>query len=475
MQDRYAIQQTLGTRLGRQTLLGYDHQAQQRVILKYLCFDEPVQSADIRRFQREIRVLKSLSHPAIPRYLDDFALQTAHYRGLMLVQSYIEGESLYQQIRHGRRFNEAELTQLAQQILEILCYLHQRQPALIHRDLKPSNLVLADRAHDVGQVYLVDFGLVQAAAEPAHVLMIAGTEGYRPPEQLGGRAVPASDMYCLGMTLIHLATGYHPTELPHQGLKILFAQELGDFSRPFKRWLRWLSEPRQERRPASAQEALQMLARAEEVFARRGPASVVYATLATRFRQQIQLFASLKPFGSKVQLIERDRALEVLIPSLALQWPAVYRALKLTLVGLIGLGGSSYGLVQLSLASVSALWRYGCLAGLLMASAIAVGRGLLKLLQQLKRSARIQLEPDILLVSYDTPAQPLEFVVNARKQDIYDIIFKPDASNLYLLLKRNRTRSRQLNYRLSAKALALDPDEMHWLSDLIAFWFRHSR
>ncbi|MEO0457698.1 MAG: serine/threonine-protein kinase [Cyanobacteria bacterium P01_A01_bin.114] len=481
LNERYTGQKILGTRLGRQTLLGYDHRAQQPVILKYLCFDDPIQPADVQRFQREIRVLKSLSHSAIPSYLDDFEIDTSDHRGLVLVQSYIDGTSLYQQIQSGRRFNEAELRQLAKQLLEILQYLHLHQPALIHRDLKPSNLVLADRsAHTVGKVYLIDFGLVQDSTETSP-LTIAGTDGYRPPEQLGDRATPASDMYCLGMTLIHLATGCHPAELPRRGLKVLFAQELGDFSRPFKHWLRWLTEVRQEKRPGSAQEALKVLAQAEDVFPKRFVASALPPKFANPLKQHCQLFESLKPFGSRLHLLESPHTLEIVIPALGLQGALMRQASCQTLAGLgglllLGITGRWVGYrIALSLlaAGPGAAMAAASLACLLITvSTLQAWRGLLTLVRQLNKKVRIQLEPDVLLVGYDYPARPIEYVVNARKQDIFDIVFKPDASNLYLLLKCNRTVQRQLNYRLSAEELALAPDEMRWLNDLLSFWFK---
>ena len=75
-------------------------------------------------------------------------------------------------------------------------YLHSQTPPIIHRDLKPSNILLTDRsAHSQGQVYLVDFGSVQAPfLQPTGTLTIVGAYGYMPPEQFGGRAEPASDL-----------------------------------------------------------------------------------------------------------------------------------------------------------------------------------------------------------------------------------------------------------------------------------------
>ncbi len=202
LRDRYSIRQTLGARLGRRTLLGYDHSRNSLVVIKYLCFDDPLQPADTKRFRQEIAVLKTLDHPAIPAYLDSFEINEHSYSGLMVVQAYVEGQSLYALINEQRPFSEQDIRKLAYQILGILDYLHGQQPTIIHRDIKPSSLVLNNPSSStLGQVYLVDFGLVQRIEETQvadEPILISGTPGYRPPEQLGDRASPATDLYSLG-------------------------------------------------------------------------------------------------------------------------------------------------------------------------------------------------------------------------------------------------------------------------------------
>lgn len=110
------------------------------------------------------------------------------------------------------------MQELTKALLEILIYLHDRHPAVIHRDLKPSNILLGDRTgNSIGQVYLADFGSVQTlAAKEDRTITVVGTYGYMPPEQFGGRTVPASDIYSLGATLIGLLTGTHPADLPQK-------------------------------------------------------------------------------------------------------------------------------------------------------------------------------------------------------------------------------------------------------------------
>ena len=90
-----------------------------------------------------------------------------------------------------------------------------------------------------------------------------GTYGYMPPEQFGGRAVPASDIYSLGATLIYLATGSHPADLPQRDLKIQF-EPAAKISKELILWLKWMTEPSLERRLATAKDALSALGKPEQ-------------------------------------------------------------------------------------------------------------------------------------------------------------------------------------------------------------------
>jgi serine/threonine protein kinase len=130
-----------------------------------LSFSSDFEWEELKLFEREAETLKSLTHPAIPRYLDYFELNSSAYKGFALVQTYLEGKSLEEHLKGGRTFSEADIKEIATAILEILNYLHSRQPAVIHRDIKPSNILLTNRSgNSVGEVYLVDFGSVQTLA-----------------------------------------------------------------------------------------------------------------------------------------------------------------------------------------------------------------------------------------------------------------------------------------------------------------------
>lgn len=259
--DRYEILRSLGKRTGRRTLLARDLQSQNLVVIKLLLFDSDFEWSNLKLFEREAAVLKLLDHPAIPRYLDYFDVEIGDRKGFALVQTYIEAKSLEEHLKAGRSFTEAEIKQIAIVLLEILRDLHDRHPAVIHRDIKPSNILLGDRSgNSVGQVYLVDFGAVQAiAAKEDGTMTIVGTYGYMPPEQFGGRATPASDLYSLGATLIYLMTGQNPSDLPQKNLRIEFHSAVDNASPGSIKWLQKMVEPSVENRFASAKEAIEGL------------------------------------------------------------------------------------------------------------------------------------------------------------------------------------------------------------------------
>jgi serine/threonine protein kinase len=258
--QRYQLQTKLGRNAGRQTWLAKDLEVENEpnatdlVVVKLLSFGGDVQWEDLKLFEREAQILQQLNHDRIPRYQDYFAIDERHL-WFGLVQQYIPGDSLKQLLDKGKRFSELEATQIAEEILQILLYLHDFQPPLLHRDLKPSNLILGTD----NQIYLVDFGAVQdrAAAEGA-TFTVVGTYGYVPLEQFGGKAVPASDLYALGATLIHLLTRTPPADLPSKDLKIQFSDRV-TLKPHLVNWLEKITNPALEKRFTTAREALTAL------------------------------------------------------------------------------------------------------------------------------------------------------------------------------------------------------------------------
>lgn len=301
--DRYEIQHTLGKRPGRYTFLARDRVTQDQVVIKLLKFGEDFEWEHLKLFEREAQILKNLFHPAIPRYLDSFEYNTPQSTGFAFVQTYIDALSLQTHLKAGRTFSTAEIQHIARSLLEILQYLHERQPPVIHRDLKPSNILLHPSDSGLGQLYLVDFGSVQTlAATTGGTLTVVGTYGYMPPEQFGGRTIPASDLYGLGATLIYLATGMHPADLPQQDLRIQF-EHLAQLSPALVNWLRCMSEPSLNRRFSSAAEALRALNQLSQT-----------ALSTTNPAFEAGPLAGQPPSGSKVRLTKDVETFRLTIP-----------------------------------------------------------------------------------------------------------------------------------------------------------------
>lgn len=260
LKERYEIVRQLAKKAGRKTLLAKDLRTDELVVVKLLTFNSKVSWEELKLFEREANTLRNLSFSAIPSYIDFFEVALADKKGLALVQTYIEADSLEQQVEKRGVFSEEEVKQLAKSILRILVYLHGRNPSVIHRDIKPSNILLTNRSgNNIGDVFLIDFGSVQTlASSESEVYTMVGTYGYMAPEQFGGLAIAASDLYGLGATLIYVLTGKSLTDLTNEGGTIKFEQIAG-CSGEFSEWLDKMVETSQEKRFQSAAKALEKL------------------------------------------------------------------------------------------------------------------------------------------------------------------------------------------------------------------------
>jgi len=222
------------------------------VIIKIYRFGERSDWKGLDLFRREIATLQHLNHPRIPKYIDHKEVEVDGGLNIYLVQEFIEGETLE---KTALRDEEA-IIEVAQGVLEILIYLESFSPPVIHRDIKPANVIV-----NGSDVYLVDFGAVQLVA-PAHDggSTIVGTSGYMPFEQVLGRAVPASDLHGLGMTLVYLLTGKSPDALPLKSMRVLWRDEVKiPISAALEAFVHRLTEPIAEDRFADAEEALMRL------------------------------------------------------------------------------------------------------------------------------------------------------------------------------------------------------------------------
>lgn len=208
--DRYTFEQTLAER-GAVTTRLMRRDDGTRVVVKSLSLRRSQDPRDVELFERETGVLKHLDHKAIPRLLDSGVDDAGDGDVVFhLVQSHVQGQTLEGWVNDGRSFTEAEVTAIALDLADVLATLHGTSPPLVHRDIKPSNVV----RNDAGAVFLIDFGAAKRAARDGTAI---GTWGYMAPEQMEGRASPASDVFGLGMTLVFLLTHKHPDAFADHG------------------------------------------------------------------------------------------------------------------------------------------------------------------------------------------------------------------------------------------------------------------
>jgi tetratricopeptide (TPR) repeat protein len=165
-----------------------------------------------RLFDTEAQVLYKLGiHDRIPQLLAYFEEKQEFY----LVQEFIEGHDLSQEIIPGKPLNQDQVICLLEEILEILDFVHQQQ--VIHRDINPRNII---RRKLDDKLILIDFGAVKQITTQVIVpsgktkfTVAIGTPGYTPSEQAQGNPKFTSDIYALGILGIEALTGLSPEQL----------------------------------------------------------------------------------------------------------------------------------------------------------------------------------------------------------------------------------------------------------------------
>lgn len=171
-------------------------------------------------FEREAVVLEEVGyqHDQIPNLYAYFPVIVEssppgrQEQYFYLVQEYINGENLEQELVQKGQFSESDALFILSSILKVLDFVHNQ--GIIHRDIKPSN-IMRDKS---GKLFLLDFGAVKLVTNSPVGKTGASTGiysmGFAPPEQMsGGQVFPSTDLYALAVTIIILLTAKDVTEL----------------------------------------------------------------------------------------------------------------------------------------------------------------------------------------------------------------------------------------------------------------------
>jgi serine/threonine protein kinase len=244
LQNRYRVIAQVGKGGMGSVYLARDLRLRNDVALKETLFSDD-NAAYRRAFEHEAQILARLRHQALPKVIDHFS----EANGQFLVMEYIPGEDLGNQLaRLGKRFASPQalpsVLKWADQLLDVLMYLHTRPSPVYHRDIKPKNLKLSPNTYDI---FLLDFGLARGGLT-INADLVDGSQtttpdggrkvyGFTPPyaplEQMrDGAPDPRSDLYALAATLYHMLTGTLPIDAMSRMARIVNRQS--DSLRPIR-------------------------------------------------------------------------------------------------------------------------------------------------------------------------------------------------------------------------------------------------
>ncbi|MBE9071047.1 GUN4 domain-containing protein [Microcystis sp. LEGE 08355] len=213
LQERYQAIKLIGQGGFGRTFKAIDYSKPSRPYCVIKLFFPSVQGTDTiekasELFEKEAIQLEKLGkHPQIPEL---FAYLNHDDDRQYLVQEYIEGQNLEQELRSQGVFNEAKIKALLTDILPVLDFIHSQ--GVVHRDIKPENII---RRNSDKKAVLVDFGASRVVTPLNRSVTgtVIGSAEYVAPEQANGKANNPSDLYSLGVTCIYLLTQISPFDL----------------------------------------------------------------------------------------------------------------------------------------------------------------------------------------------------------------------------------------------------------------------
>src|SRR5689334_9363196 len=197
---KYKIQQTIGSGGFGTVYLAEDTWIDKKVALKV----PHKQSVDFGELLREPRLLAALNHPNIVSILTAEKQENIFF----IVMEFVPGETLENIIARDGALDVHVALDYTCQICNAVDHAHRQ--GVLHRDLRPSNAIVTDN----GMLKVADFGTSRFLEIAAHGTTVIGSPPYMAPEQFRGKAVFASDIYSLGVTMYQMLTGVLPYDTP---------------------------------------------------------------------------------------------------------------------------------------------------------------------------------------------------------------------------------------------------------------------
>jgi len=203
MLGKYRILSSLGSGGFGAVYLAEDTWIDKKVALKV----PHRQHHDVPALLREPRLLASLSHPNIVSVLTAERHDDVFY----IVMEYVEGLTLEQVILREGPLDLSRALDFTCQICNAIDHAHGA--GVLHRDIRPGNMLVTD----AGLLKVTDFGTSRFLEIAAHGTTVIGSPPYMAPEQFYGKAVFASDVYSVGVTMFQMLTGELPYDTPAPG------------------------------------------------------------------------------------------------------------------------------------------------------------------------------------------------------------------------------------------------------------------
>ncbi|OFW38755.1 MAG: hypothetical protein A3F70_00535 [Acidobacteria bacterium RIFCSPLOWO2_12_FULL_67_14] len=197
---KYRILSSLGSGGFGTVYLALDTWIDKKVALKV----PHKQNLDFSELLKEPRLLASMSHPNIVTVLTAEKQQDMFF----IVMEYVAGETLEQLILRDGALGLPRTLDFTCQICNAVDHAHRA--GILHRDLRPGNMLLSE----TGLLKVTDFGTSRILEIAAQGTTVIGSPPYMAPEQFHGKAVFASDVYSIGVTMYQMLTGMLPYDTP---------------------------------------------------------------------------------------------------------------------------------------------------------------------------------------------------------------------------------------------------------------------